>query len=200
MLPLLRPEDVRRDDPLARFALRPDVLQTVSSYLGVVPLLASVNVYRSEPATRERFVSSQLLHCDGDDTRQIKIFVLCGAVDESNGPLMILDAAQSKTLRDRVSYEYRNRVEDEEARRVMGELDLVPVVGEPGTTCVVDTSRCFHFGSRVGPDAEARLVAIVQYLTPYSFMLPRNFRSRAPYRHLASGSGDRLERLVLGAA
>jgi hypothetical protein len=199
MLPLLTPADFTRDTPIARFALRPDVLAAVSSYLGVVPILNGMNVYRSAPGTRDRYISSQLFHCDGDDTRQIKVFILCGDVGEDNGPLMILDAARSKMLRDRVGYEYRNRVEDDEAKRVMGDdLELTAVVGAAGTSCFVDTSRCFHYGSRVDSDADARLVVIVQYVTPYSFMLPREYRSRAPYRHLADGSTGTLERHVLG--
>jgi hypothetical protein len=73
------------------------------------------------------------------------------------------------------------------------------VEGEPGTSCFVDTSRCFPYGSRVDAHAEARLVAIIQYLTPYSFMLPRDYRGAARYRHLAVDGSSRLEQLVLGA-
>jgi hypothetical protein len=200
MLPLLTPGDLDRDNPLIRFALRPDVLASVTSYLGVAPILAGANVYRSTPGSRDRYISSQLLHCDGDDTRQIKIFVLCGPVGPENGPTVILDAARSKALRDRVDYQYRNRVEDDEARRVMGDdFEVVPLVGEAGTSCFVDTSRCFHYGSRVDSDANARLVAIIQYLTPYSFMLPREYRSHAPFRRLAGSDSSELELLALGA-
>lgn len=199
MLPLLTPPQIGRDDAITRFALREDVIAAVSAYLGVVPILSSMNVYRSSPGTRDRLVSSQLFHCDGDDTRQIKVFVLCGTVTEQNGPLMLLDAARSKELRDRAGYRYKDRVTDEDAKRLLGErLELTPVVGEAGTACFVDTSRCFHYGSRVGDEADARLVAIIQYLTPYSFMLPRDYRAKAPYRGLADSSLSELERLVLG--
>lgn len=200
MLPLLSVDQLSRDDALIRFALRPDVVAAVSSYLGVVPLLSSVNVYRSSPGKREKLISSQLFHCDGDDTRQIKIFVLCGTVDEHNGPLMVLDARRSEELRERAGYKYRDRVTDEDAARLLGDdLELTPVVGEPGTACFVDTSRCFHYGSRVETEQNPRLVAIIQYLTPYSFMLPRDPRQGAPYRHLAQPDAPTLERLVLGA-
>jgi hypothetical protein len=61
----------------------------------------------------------------------------------------------------------------------------------------VDTSRCFHFGSRVEDEAEPRLVAMIQYSTPFSFMLPRDPRRRAPFRHLGGPDAAELERLVL---
>jgi hypothetical protein len=199
MTPILDRDRITPDSPLVRFALREDVLAAVARYLRVAPLLASIDVYYSRSIDRE-LMSSQLLHCDGDDTRQIKIFVLCTSVDEASGPLMIMRADRSEELRRRLGYEYRNRVGDEEARAAFGELDLIPVVGEPGTTCLVDTSRCFHYGSRVASDDAARLVAIVQYLTPYSFTLPRVAHGAAPFRHLAVDGASRLQRLALGVA
>ena len=110
-----------------------------------------------------------------------------------------VDADRSDALRRTLGYEYRNRVTDEEAQAAMGDLDLTALEGEPGTTCLVDTSCCFHYGSRLEAQDEGRLVAMIQYLTPYSFMLPRDYRRAAPYRHLLTDSSGRLERLVLGA-
>lgn len=200
MAPLLDPSSLTRKSPLVRFALRQDVLDAVTSYLGVAPVLSSLQVYHSKPAGRDEFVSSQLFHCDGDDTRQVKIFVLCSDVGLENGPLMVLSGEDSRRLRREVGYQYRRRIDDAEAERVLGSVDLEPIIGPSGTTCIVDTSSCFHYGSRVGAEAESRLVTIVQYLTPYSFMLPRDFREQAPFRHLATDESDSLERLVLGAA
>lgn len=198
MIPILDQATLTRESPLVRLALRDDVLSAVTSYLRVVPLLASIDVYYSRSVDRE-LMSSQLLHCDGDDTRQIKVFVLCTPVDETNGPLMVMRSDRSEELRRKLGYEYRNRVTDAEAVEAIGDLGLEAVEGAPGTTCLVDTSRCFHYGSRVEGGDVWRLVAMIQYLTPYSFMLPRNHRSAVPYRHLADASSGRLERLVLGA-
>jgi hypothetical protein len=197
MTPILNGELLTRDSPFMRFALREDVLSAVARYLRVAPLLCSIDVYYSRSVDRE-LMSSQLLHCDGDDTRQIKIFVLCTPVDEGSGPLMIMRADRSEELRRRLDYEYRDRATDEEARAALGDLELTAVVGEPGTTCFVDTSRCFHYGSRVAADDGARLVAIIQYVTPYSFMLPRDARRAAPFRHLEANGASRLQRLALG--
>lgn len=197
MMPILDQASLTRDSAYLRFALRDDVLRAVTSYLGVAPVLSSINVYYSRAVERE-LISSQLFHLDGDDTRQIKVFILSTPVDESSGPLMILDAEDSDTLRRKLGYQFRSRVDDEQAEKVLGNLDLTPVVGDPGTACLVDTSRCFHYGSRVESDAAPRLVTIVQYLTPYSFMLPRDYREGAPYRHLAAPDASPLEQLALG--
>ena len=198
MMPILDQAALTRESPLVRLALRDDVLHAVAQYLRVAPILSSIDVYYSRSADRE-LISSQLLHCDGDDTRQIKVFVLCTRVDEASGPLMIMDAGRSEALRRKLGYEYRNRVTDEQARDALGELELEAVEGDPGTTCFIDTSRCFHYGSRIDSHDDVRLVAIIQYLTPYSFMFPRDYRRSAPYRRLAVNGTSRLERLVLGA-
>jgi hypothetical protein len=62
----------------------------------------------------------------------------------------------------------------------------------------VDTSRCFHFGSRVAPGATPRLAAMIQYQTPYSFMLPAAAETAAPFRRLVNPSLSPIQRLVLG--
>ncbi|HEY5616822.1 MAG TPA: hypothetical protein VIK60_02700 [Vicinamibacterales bacterium] len=67
-----------------------------------------------------------------------------------------------------------------------------------GTVCFVDTTQCFHFGSRVKHGVAPRLVTMIQYLTPSSFMLPRDHRAGSPYRHLATPDRSRSQRLVLG--
>lgn len=198
MIPLLDRSTLDRSSPFLRLALREDVLAAAASYLGVAPILSSINAYLSQPATGEKW-SSQLFHCDGDDTKQIKLFVLASDVDMDNGPLMIMDAQTSRTLRDRLGYRYRSRVTDEQARETVGELELEPVMGRAETTCFVDTSRCFHFGSRVGANAQPRLATIIQFSTPFSFMLPRKAAEAAPFNHLVRAGDSEMQRLALGA-
>lgn len=197
MLPLVEQSSLDRESPLLRLAVRPDVLAAVASYLGTAPLLTNINLYLSRSADRE-LISSQLFHCDADDTRQVKIFVLCSEVTHENGPLMIMDAADSEELRERVGYRYKDRVTDEQASAAVGERELVAVKGRPGTVCFVDTSRCFHYGSRVESDAAPRLAAMLQYLTPHSFMLPRVVGAKAPFKGLARPGDSELVRLALG--
>lgn len=191
---LLDRRAVDLSSPLMRLALRPDVLAAVSRYLRVVPLLTTLSVFRSEPRDPE-LKSSQLFHCDGDDVRQIKVFVYCSDVDMASGPLTILDAASSRRVMSATGYQFRQRLTDEDVRAAAGEARGAPILGKTGSTVFVDTSRCFHFGSRVMPGAPARIAAMIQYQTPYSFMLPER---SLPFRHLANDSLSELQRLVLG--
>lgn len=198
MVPMLDLATLDLSSPFLGLALRPDVIAAVSSYLGIVPVIAHLNVYYSA-AGAEEARSSQLFHCDADATAQVKIFVLCSEVTPAHGPLTLLDAHTSRAVRRQLGYHFGGKVKDKRLSGVITPADYHPILGAPGTVCFVDTTQCFHFGSRVEQGAGPRLVTMVQYLTPSSFMLPRDHRAGSPFRHLATPSMSRLQRLVLGA-
>lgn len=199
MVPLLDTATVTLDSPMLRLALRSDIIAAVSSYLGMVPVIAYLQVYYSE-ANSDEARSSQLFHCDADATSQVKIFVLCSEVTRSNGPLTLLDAKTSRGVRSRLGYHFGGKIKDKRLAGIVDESDHHPIVGAPGTVCFVDTTQCFHFGSRVESGTAPRLVTMIQYLTPSSFMLPRDHRDGSPFRHLATAQMPRVSRMVLGAA
>jgi hypothetical protein len=192
---LLPPDELAASHPLVRLALRTDLLESVIAYMGTVPILRSVQVFYSGSVDREP-VSSQLYHCDADDVRQLKIFLLCSEVRHENGPLTILDATSSDRVRRATSYVYDGRLSDAEVAQVLGKPSPVELVGSQGTMCLVDTSRCFHYGSRVFPGAAPRLVAMIQYLSPFAFVVPGNARGN-PLAHVAGSGHTPLQHAVL---
>jgi hypothetical protein len=195
---VLDPATLTLDSAIVRLALREDVLSAVSKYLGVVPLLTTISVFHSDTVAGDP-TSSQLYHCDGDDVTQIKIFVYCTDVDPSSGPLTLLDADTTREVQRRTGYRYRNRLTDDEVKRAFGSPREHVIVGSTETAVFVDTSRCFHFGSRIAPGAPPRLATMIQYQTPYSFMLPLGVDEAAlPFRRLLTSSMTPLQRLVLG--
>jgi hypothetical protein len=198
MVPMIDSARLTLDSPMLRLALRPDVVAAVASYLGMVPVIAYLQVFYSEAGADEAR-SSQLFHCDADATSQVKIFVLCSEVTRSNGPLTLLDARTSRSVRSRLGYHFGGKIKDKRLAGIVDESDHRPIVGPPGTVCFVDTTQCFHFGSRVATGTPPRLVTMIQYLTPSSFMLPRDHRQGSPFRHLATAEMNRAQRLILGA-
>jgi hypothetical protein len=187
-----------RESPMIRLALREDVLVAVSRYLGVVPFLSNISVFHSDTVDA-KLTSSQLYHCDGDDITQLKLWVYCSDVDARSGPLTVLDADATREVQRRTKYQFRQRLTDAQVHAVVGTSHDHPIVGPAGTTAFVDTSRCFHFGSRVQSNAPARLAVMLQYQTPYSFMLPPGGEEALPFRGLVDSSLSPLQRLVLGA-
>jgi hypothetical protein len=197
---LLPPESLSLHSSVVRLALDDEVVAAVSAYLGVVPVLNTVDVWHSRPVGGEPR-SSQLFHLDNADVSQVKVFVHCTDVPESSGPLSVLDAARSRRLAKKSGYRIGDgRISDERVADILGDAaEPVRLTGPVGTVHFVDTSRCFHFGSRVQAGSPARTVAVLQYLTPYAFAFTSDYREEAPHRHLATAELPELQRLVLGA-
>jgi hypothetical protein len=198
MVPLLDTATLDLQSPFLRLAIRRDVIAAVSAYLGIVPVIAHLQVYYSAAGTDEAR-SSQLFHCDADGTAQVKIFVLCSDVTPANGPLTLLNARTSRSVRQRLGYHFGGKIKDRRLSQLVTPADHHPIVGPSGTVCFVDTTQCFHYGSRVQQGMAPRLVTMIQYLAPSSFMLPRDHRAGSPFRHLTMEGVPRLQQMVLGA-
>jgi len=198
MVPLIDPASLTLESPLLRLPLREDLIASASAYLGIVPVIAALNVYYSASGADEAR-SSQLFHCDADGTAQVKIFVLCSDVTPAHGPLTLLDARTSREVRRRLGYSFGGKIKDKRLGNIVTPADYHPIVGPAGTVCLVDTTQCFHFGSRVETGVGPRLVAMTQYLAPSSFMLPRDHRAGSPFRRLGHPGLPRAQQLVLGS-
>ncbi len=185
--------------PYMRLALDERVVGPIAVYLGVVPVLAELDVWYSAHSPKAP-KSSQLWHLDHADTTQIKLWVHLSDVDARSGPLTVLDAAASDRLAEAAAYNFSEsyRLPDDRVEELLGSEGLMRFEGPRGTVDFVDTSRCFHFGSRVSADGEPRRMVMIQYLTPYSFGFA-DHRQQAPFRGLASAGTTELDRLLLGA-
>jgi len=191
--------DLTADSPYLRFALSDGVLAPVAGYLGLVPVLTYVDVWHSAHVPREPF-SSQLWHLDHADVTQVKVFLHCDDVERDSGPLTVLDSAASARLAKRLGYTFADsRVADQDVRRIVGDDAGVALTGGRGSAALVDTSRCFHFGSRVAEGARPRKLVVFQFLTPFAFDFQDDHRAEAPLRHLAGETSSVRDRLVLGA-
>lgn len=194
---------VNLDSPTLKLALRPEILGMVTQYLGIVPVLARIDLWYS--AHHAELNRTHYYHCDWTATTQVKVFINCTDVDPENGPLTIVEAAKSREMRAQLKYDYDRQgnkyyVPDDTMAKLGATAHEHRFTGAAGTVYAVDTSRCFHYGSRFAPDASPRLVALIQYLKPTAFRLPVKFKKAAPFRHLAHDDLPLCERLALGAA
>ena len=216
------------ESPFVRFALRADLIAAVSTYMGALPVLADIDILVSpspEPGAAPE--GSQLYHCDWDDVSQIKVFVYASDVrDPAGGPLTLLDARSSQSVRDRLDYRYgytfrvrhglgesldaraasphpaarynptRVRVPDEDMHDLVGAGAAQALMGASETVILADTSRCFHLGSRVDHRATPRVVVAFQYVTASSFLRSKLAPS---FSRIASRDLTEIQRRVLGA-
>ena len=196
---LLPDEALTRDSPFIRFALRSDVIQCVSEYLGFVPILASVDVWGSVPSSERN--NSQLFHCDWADLRQVKIFIYASEVRIENGPLVVMGASDSAAVRRRIGYRWRGeryRVPDDRMKSLSAVGEGNALLGPAGTVALVDTCQCFHYGSRLTEPGTSRALCAMRFTLPSAFSAPSDPASRAPLHHLATPDMSPVERLVLG--
>ncbi len=196
----LLPEELALDSPFMRFVLDEAVVAPVAEYLGMVPVLHAVDLWYSFHRA-DAPVRSQRWHLDSGDTTQVKVWIHCSDVNQAAGPLTVIDAASSHELVERLGYDFGegHRVADEQIEELAGPA-VTRLEGPAGTTHFVDTSRCFHMGSRVDRGGTPRRIFVAQYLTPYAFRFRPDHLHKAPYRSLADQNAHEIERLLLGAA
>ncbi len=199
MTGLLKPRELSLNSPLVRFALRKEVVATVSNYLGCVPVVAKIDLWYS------RYHSglpenSQLFHCDYESGRQIKVFVFAKEVEEADGPFTVIGAKRSGDLRRALNYRYGAKIPDELVEPVVPKEEHVVVTGPKGTLLFGDTSRCFHYGSRVEDPDRWRLAVLYQFVRPQSFLLSVNYKKSAPFAFLAEEEMPLYQKMLLGAA
>jgi hypothetical protein len=191
--------EIGLDSPYLRFALSDEVLDAVTAYLGVVPVLYDFDVWYTLPWDAP-LKGSQKWHLDHDDLTQVKVWVYCDDIGLETGPMTVLDAQRSIKLATEIGYDmgeaYRIPDGDVAAYEASGEIEQL--TGRRGTVYFVDTSRCFHMGGRLDPAATPRRTCHFQFVTPCSFNFG-DHRDEALFRALAGRTDSERVRLVLGA-
>ena len=74
-------------------------IQLITNYLGCLPVLINGSFWYS-PNKSEKLMGSQLFHLDPDDSKIIKIFIPIEEIDESCGPMNVVNSKISKNIYD----------------------------------------------------------------------------------------------------
>lgn len=160
-------QDIFSDDYFSRFpsilnfATSSDVLSTVCSYLGFIPtlsyskpygvrLIESWNKFDEKPDASPR--ESQLFHLDYHDKPMVYVIVVLREVTMERGPFCFLPKSVSeKAVRGLGDYHTKkggHRVTDDRIYSVVPESELIKLCYPAGTVLFIDSSACFHYGSR----------------------------------------------------
>ena len=187
------PEHFRDHPELLKFALSDTMLEIVSGYYGMVPQLKEMGIW----VTREQKeqYNSQLFHLDKPEVKIVGLFMNVELNGPEKGPTTALPADKSNLVRRATNYEAKyfrgdGFVADDTVFKYCSRDDLISVGGPPGTGAFVDTSSCFHFGSRCR--SGERMMLMVK------FMLPHKARkTRTPLFDLVPEPADEARRLAL---
>ena len=153
-----------------KFLFQNNLIDTISSYLGRYFTLNGAYIFYSKNEIFEHG-RSQELHLDGDALKQLKIFVHLSDVDLNSGPLNVMPRNTSKILfsnfREQHLIKTRStKISDDKVQKNILEK-ISPLIGKKGTINIVDTSNCYHYGSR--PGNHERVVLLFQFVSSFSY-------------------------------
>jgi hypothetical protein len=150
-------------EPIIKFATSQEMLKIAAKYLEEVPLLGEINFLFSR--VNDLTTESQLYHLDGKDHKRLKLFVAIGDVDKTNGPFTLLPRSISKNVIEKTKYD-SGRIADEEVYKHTSKEEAIEVVGEKGSSLLIDTSQCLHYGSRCR--IKPRLMLEIHYVSRFN--------------------------------
>lgn len=155
------PQGMAADDPLLRVALDRKLLDIVSCYLGLWPLLYSVGAWLNYP-TDAPPEQSQLWHRDPEDLRLIKVFIYLVDVDEQCGPFTYIPRTHPFGEEASVSprLERKKRMGDDRMTRFIPPEKWRVCTGPANTMIIADTIG-YHRGGK--PIAGRRILITFTY-------------------------------------
>lgn len=190
------PFDLTSNSAIARLAVHPILIKTFADYLGVVPVLQTVQLMYS-PNHRLVPGSSQYYHLDGQDVRSLQVFVYLHDVTLDHGPLTLIPANISERIAIRLRYRKAGPMRRLDDRTVSALIDsgedVRVLTGPKGSILVFDGDRCLHYGSRPAP--LPRRILHYAYFSPFAFTLPARWWTR--YEHLVPSDAPRWQRAVV---
>ena len=168
-LNLFTESDFVHSRTLVEFVTQDNIVQTASNYLGMIPVIGDYTLWWSLPSNGA-LAGSQLFHQDKIDNKQLKLFVNISDITDANGPFCFFPDPVSGSIKS-VASDPRGRISDEEIALAGVSQRMKRASGGKGQCLFVDSSRCFHAGSRVSEGH--RLVIMVQFIKPNCVLEPK---------------------------
>jgi hypothetical protein len=201
---LLQPADLDRWPSFLDFATSADIVGPVCQYMRMVPRLSDLVPpgIRFVESTREGqlddgvYRTSQLYHLDFHDRPVVYVIVFLRDITPDSGPFVFLPKSASARVKAATGYGRRRhpyRLSDEDVYRVVPPEEAKVCMGGRGTVLILDSSACFHYGSR---DAvRTRYQLMIAYVSPCRTDFADRYMPRA--RFPQTDNEPRLRRLLL---
>lgn len=158
------------------FAASPEVLEPIAREVGFVPPLSGSippgfrlmeSSTRFDPQAGGPWRSSQLWHLDYHADPIVYLIVALRDIGPDDGPLHFLGKRASRRVARELGYRSRGspyRVTDEVMAALIAPSEVNRFVAPAGTVMLIESSSCFHFGSR--RPASPRYQMQYAYLSP----------------------------------
>lgn len=142
--------EFEEEDEITNFALQEKLLSIVSGYLKTCPTINSIQFINSN-SNGEDYYSSMNWHLDSHHKKLIKLIFLPFDLTNENGPTHFLDKTITEEIIKKDNYfSSPNYFTDNEFKNVYPnyENQINKLTGKKGDFLIIDTSKCFHMGSR----------------------------------------------------
>ena len=157
----INPESAIDEHPsLVDFATSPPMIAAVTPVFGYVPLLSGllprgVRLMESsttfDPDADGPWRESQLYHLDYHSSPTVYVVVALRDIGPDDGPLHFLGASASRRVAEALNYGSRGvpyRLSDADVYSIVDEEEVHRFSAPRGTVLFIESSACFHFGSR----------------------------------------------------
>ena len=157
------------------FILDDKIIEEVSRYIQEVPLLTELKLLHSPANLKDDLSGSQMYHRDFDDEKIVKLFFYLVDVDENSGPLEIVKIDKSKQITQKLESPFLIHSDQEIENLINYSTDCIVCYGKKGDCYLVDTSSCFHRGSR--HSLKDRYILYANFSSRSSFRFPPIFKN-----------------------
>jgi hypothetical protein len=142
------------------FVTTPEVLEPVAEHCGFVPCLSGdtppgvrlmESTTRYDPQPEGPWRSSQLWHTDYHSFPTVYVAVAVREIGPEDGALHFLGESASRRVAKELDYNRwrsSHNVSDDDVAEQVDPSEVNTFTGPRGTVLLIDSSRCFHFGSR----------------------------------------------------
>jgi hypothetical protein len=144
-----------------RIALNISVLKILNHYFSA-PVFMDYSIVTKSVFSGEKHQISQLWHQDKDDNEMIKLFIYINDVTDLNGPFTLLNRQSSMKIP--TSF-IRNHIEDDFIFKRVKQNEVLTLKGKKFSAFLVDTSKCFHMGSRISTPGQYRYMLTATFIT-----------------------------------
>jgi hypothetical protein len=156
------------------------LIPIISKYLGTLPILQSAEFWYS-PNIFNDTMRSQNWHIDGEDFKQVKIWLPIENVKKNSGPLHVIDIEETKRifklLNKNKIYKKRNiKIQDDQINKHLDREKLKVLTMDTDEIVFVDTCNCFHYGSR--KDENPRKLLHLHFTSAFSENIPLFSRNK----------------------
>jgi len=202
---LLFPGDFEKYPAFLDFVLSSEVLAVAMDYLKTVPIFSKTlppgvrfmeSNIKLDPDAELPPRDSQLYHIDFYDSPMVYVLVLLEDVTMECGPWTFLPASVTDRVAKKIGYREKGwgyRVEDRDIRPHIDANEEIIFAHPKGTVLFIDSSQCFHFGSRNA--------VVPRYMMMYGLTSPcrRDFSMAYmnPFEYPIKPGDSRLRRMVL---